>query len=86
MFSFIARLCNLIMIGLAKEFLTKTATVTVSQSVLTTAARMRNTGWDLENTGKRGDSFLHQRPSRKNMYAAIHVLKLRSLEESCHMM
>ena len=51
MFSFIARLCNLIMIGLAKEFLTKTATVTVSQSVLTTAARMRNTGWDLENAG-----------------------------------
>ena len=62
------------MIGLAKEFLTKTTTVTVSQTDLTTAAMMRNTGWDLGNAGKRGDNFLHQRPSRKKMYAGIHVL------------
>jgi len=34
MISFIARLCHLTMMGLAKEFLTKTATVMVSQSVL----------------------------------------------------
>jgi len=47
------------MIGLVKKFLAKTATVTVSQSVLMTAARMRNARWDLGNTGKRGDSFLH---------------------------
>ncbi len=62
------------MIELVKEFLTKTATVMVSQSVLTTAAWMRNAGWDLGNVGKRGDSFLHQRPLRKKMYAGIHVL------------
>jgi len=35
---------------------------------------MRNAGWDLGNAGKRGDSFLHQRPSGKKMYAGIHVL------------
>jgi len=52
MFGFIAKLCNLTMIGLVKAFLTKTATVTVSQSVLTTAAKMRNAGWDLGNAGK----------------------------------
>ncbi len=70
MFSFIAKLCNLTMIGPAKEFLTKTATVTVSQSVLTIAARTRNTGSDLGNARKRKDSLLHQKPKA---YATILV-------------
>ena len=70
MFTFIARLYNLTMNGLAKEFFAKTATATVSQSVLTIVVRTRNTGSDLGNARKRRDSLLHQRPKA---YATISV-------------
>ena len=52
MLGFVVKPSTLGVIWPAKELLITTATVTASQSVLTTAAKMRNAGWDFRNEGK----------------------------------